>query len=91
VYIHSDRITCPYFTVEFKKDGNAVELAQNQVAVAAALAIYNRALLKVQRLKLTGEKVDTETHINTLHGLVYTFWCIKLKQQEAGLSISPSV
>lgn len=61
VYIHHDRITCAYFTVEFKKDSTIVELAQNQVAVAATVALYNRSLLKVERLKLIKE-VDSEAH-----------------------------
>jgi len=96
VYIHNDRITCPYFTIEFKKDGSTIELAQNQVAVAAALALYNRALLKVQRLRLTGKKWTQKHTLSirhygiTLHGPAYTFWCIKLKQQEQGHCVSPS-
>ncbi|MCJ1400074.1 hypothetical protein MMC11_003277 [Xylographa trunciseda] len=87
VYVHNDRITCPYFTIEFKKDGTTVELAQNQVAVAATVALYNRSLLKVERLKLTkrrwtGKHTSSLRHYGViLHGPVYTFWCIRLKEQ----------
>jgi hypothetical protein len=95
VYVHNDRITCPYFTIEFKKDGNTVELAQNQVAVAATVALYNRSLLKMERLKLT-KKRWTEKHTSslrhygvTMHGPVYKFWCIRLKEQEVREPISP--
>lgn len=56
VYVHQRRITCPYLTVEFKRDESTLELAQNQVAVAAAVALYNRSLLKLGRLRATGKK-----------------------------------
>jgi hypothetical protein len=96
VHVHNDRITCPYFTIEFKKDDSTLELAQNQMAAAAALALHNRALLKVERLKVT-KKRWTEKHTSslrhyglTLHGHKYTFWCLKLKQQHSGaVSLSP--
>lgn len=86
LYIHNDRITAPYLTIEFKKDGNSMDKAQNQVAAAAAAtALYNRCLLKVERLKVTG-RIWTAKHTAslrhyglTLQGASYTFWCIRLK------------
>jgi hypothetical protein len=48
-----------------RKDGNTVELAQNQVVAAAATARYNRSLLNVRRLKLTSKKW-TKKHTSLL-------------------------
>ena len=53
-YVHNDWITCPYFTVEFKKHGQSVTQATNQAAAAASMALYNRYLLKIKALKATG-------------------------------------
>ena len=41
-----DRVTCPYFTVEFKRDDSGDVVAENQIATAGALALYNRYLLR---------------------------------------------
>jgi hypothetical protein len=46
-----NRITCPYFTIEFKKADATPEQAWNQVVAASALALYNRYLLKKTRLE----------------------------------------
>ena len=46
-----NRITCPYFTIEFKKTDATFEQAWNQVVAASALALYNRYLLKKTRLE----------------------------------------
>ena len=40
VYVHNGRVICPYFTIEFKKDDNTIELGRNQVVVAVALALF---------------------------------------------------
>ncbi|KAJ2897205.1 hypothetical protein MKZ38_004852 [Zalerion maritima] len=92
VYVHNDRITCPYFTVEFKKDDTTAERAQNQIAAAAAMALYNRCLLKLERLKLT-KNSWSEKHTScirhyglTLQGASYTFWCIRLRPQPTPVS-----
>lgn len=41
----------PYLTIEFKKDGQSFEAAENQVAVSATLILYNRYRLRCDRLK----------------------------------------
>lgn len=43
------QVTAPYFTVEFKKDGEDLEAAVNQLAASAALALYNRVRLRARR------------------------------------------
>lgn len=41
------RLTCPYFTLEFKKDSDKnISRAHHQVAIAACIAVYNRWELK---------------------------------------------
>lgn len=86
LYIHNDRITAPYLTIEFKKDGGSVDKAQNQVAAAAATALYNRCLLKVERLKVTCKRWTAKHTTSlrhyglTLQGASFTFWCIRLKE-----------
>ena len=37
-----DRVTCPYFTVEFKRDDSGDVMAENQVATTGTLALYHR-------------------------------------------------
>lgn len=80
-YVMDDRITCPYFTVEFKKDDSTFTTATNQVATASALALYNRFLLKQKRLKATDEEPSSKDLNNLRHygltftGDLYTFWC----------------
>ena len=37
-----DDITCPYFTIEFKRDGQSEDVAIRQVIAAGSLALYNR-------------------------------------------------
>jgi hypothetical protein len=73
-----------------------VDQAVNQVTVAASLAIHDRSLLKLNRLKATG-KNWTQKHTSsirhyglTLQGAYFSYWCIKLKQQEEGDSVSPN-
>src|SRR5271170_2711454 len=43
------RATCPYFTIEFKQDAST---AENQVAIAGAMALYNRYSLRSEYLQL---------------------------------------
>ena len=80
-YVMHHRITCPYFTVEFKRDDSGIAAAKYQVATASALALYNRFLLKQARLEATGKKWSENafTHLRhyglTFTGDSYTFWC----------------
>lgn len=42
---------CPYLTIEFKRDNESYEIAENQLAVATALVLYNRVCLRCERLQ----------------------------------------
>lgn len=44
-------VTAPYLTIEFKKDHTSVAVTENQVAVSAALILYNRFRLRCRRLE----------------------------------------
>lgn len=89
---HGGGLTLPYFAVEWRRDQKPIESAQNQIYTSGAIALYNRCLLKVERLKLTGKKW-TEKHWYRLryYGLVfngtsYAFWCVRLRRQRLPLS-----
>lgn len=95
VYIYSSRMLAPYLTIEFErnKDPGNLEQARNQIASAAAVALYNRFNLKDNRLKVKGEE-RTEEHMAELrhYGMVvggkdFEFWEAKPKEP----SIPPSV
>jgi hypothetical protein len=83
VSVRKDRILCPYLTIEFKKDDTSSRKARNQVAVASALALYNRWKLKKDRLD-AAKKPWSERHKKVLkhYGITFTgrsfeFWCIE--------------
>lgn len=73
---------CPYFTIEFKKDASTYQTAQNQLATAAALALYNRCILKHEFLQATQTTWSQEIAQSIRHyGLTFSgcnwqFWCI---------------
>jgi len=46
-----DWITCPYFSVEFKRDGESEDVAVRQVCAAGALALFNRCYLHLEARK----------------------------------------
>ena len=80
--VNQEKFTCPYFTVEFKKDNSGVACVQNQVASAGSIALYNRYCLRKQRLQ-EPKKCWTQTgtrHIRhyglTMDGKEYSVWCI---------------
>jgi len=57
VYVHDgDWITCPYFTIEFKKHGQSIQQATLQACAAASIALYNRYLLKRRALAVSSEE-----------------------------------
>ena len=53
VFVMKGAITYPYLTIEFKKDDSEEQVALNQVATAATLALYNRFQLRKQSLDLS--------------------------------------
>ncbi|KAI0966310.1 hypothetical protein F4678DRAFT_298604 [Xylaria arbuscula] len=55
-----ERACAPYLTIEFKKNDETIETAENQVATASALALYNRWRLKDMALRAkTTRREDT--------------------------------
>lgn len=58
VSVVQDRACCPYLTIEFKEYLETPQTATNQVAIASAIALYNRWHLKhkaLQRLNIAGD------------------------------------
>ncbi|KAI1129500.1 hypothetical protein F5Y10DRAFT_238069 [Nemania abortiva] len=55
VSVVQDRAFSPYLTIEFKKSDEPVTTARNQVAVASAIALYNRWRLKRAALQIMDE------------------------------------
>lgn len=83
-----NRITCPYFTIEFKKDDSTEEAAENQVATAATLALYNRVQLKLRRMNRT-KRPWNRMHLEQLKHYALTFtgpkfsvWLVSVKWTE---------
>ncbi len=74
VFVIKKRMTCPYLTIEFKKDDALEEVALNQVASAAALALYNRFLLRKKTIGILSRRRWTEQLVKTLRH--YDIWCI---------------
>jgi len=72
VYIHENWITCPYFTVEFKKHVRSINQVTWQAAAAASVALYNCYLLKLAALKVK-ESEWTESDKDQLRNYILTF------------------
>ncbi|KAI1123187.1 hypothetical protein F5Y10DRAFT_57349 [Nemania abortiva] len=77
------RAFCPYLTIEFKKDEDSLAVARHQVAVASAIALYNRYRLKREALEISGGDLEwSEQHKSQLRHYGITFaasswilWC----------------
>ena len=73
----------PYSTIEFKKDLESLDEAENQVAAAGSRALYNRFLLKVRCMKKAGRTLKQKDfkHIRhygaTMTGAKFRIWCIQ--------------
>lgn len=80
-FCKDDRMTCPYMTIEFKRDDVAYQAAINQLATFSALALYNRYVLKEKRLRTTGKPWNVKNFGQLRHygltftGWNYAFWC----------------
>ena len=72
VYVHKNAITCPYFTIEFKKQNQSVEQARVQAAASASVALYNRFLLKMEALRIT-ETPWEDSDMGQMRHYVFTF------------------
>ncbi|KAF1952823.1 hypothetical protein CC80DRAFT_421473 [Byssothecium circinans] len=83
VYVHEDWITCPYFTIEFKKHGQSVNQAEWQAAAAASVALYNRYVLKTNALGIENrawtdkDKIQMRHYILTFVGAQYGIWILR--------------
>jgi len=81
VSVVQKRAFCPYLTVEFKKDEETLATARHQVAVASAMALYNRYRLKSCAIQMSGSEWSNE-HKNQMrhYGITFTgstwdLWC----------------
>jgi len=84
VMVVGGRMTCPYLTVEFKKDDASDIKAQNQVAGFGARALYNRWLLRERRCDKSDQNWTTERRKDSIrhYGLTllssnFVFWCLQ--------------
>ena len=75
------RATCPYFTIEFKRDDSTSITAENQVAIAGAVALYNRYLLRSEYLGLAKKDISDNAGLKhygaTFEGCKLVIWCIE--------------
>jgi hypothetical protein len=51
-YVKDGIVACPYFTIEFKRDGESDDNAIKQVAAAGSIALYNRFRLYRRAIRL---------------------------------------
>ena len=72
-YVVKKRITLPYMTIEFKKDDSDDFVAENQVAAASSVAMYNRFRLKEKALRVSGMQWTSQK----LHSIQH--YCITMK------------
>ncbi|KAG9250611.1 uncharacterized protein F5Z01DRAFT_683752 [Emericellopsis atlantica] len=75
-----DWITCPYFTVEFKRDGVSEDAAIAQVAAAGSMALYNRYKLReAAREARPGLEMDSNIrhYALTFVGSKFVFWVLE--------------
>ena len=85
-----DRVTCPYFTVEFKRDDSGDIVAENQVATAGALALYNRYLLRSACYRQADvswfkqDMRDIRHYGATFGGSKFALWCLEPLLSETG-------
>ena len=79
VYTPQDRMTCSYFTIEFKRYDTDTRKPTDQAATFGALALYNRYVLRNRVIsKWTHEQECQLRHYAlTIAKSSYTFWCIR--------------
>jgi len=72
VYVDRDWITCPYFTIEFKKAGESNDRAKLKACAAASVALYNRYLLKCGAVVI-GKQKWPDSDIEQVKHYIMTF------------------
>ena len=81
------RITCPYFTVEFKRDDIDMEKAIDQAAIFGSSTLYNRYRLRKRAFsdKWTHEQECQLRHyVLVITKSTYKIWCIRPNPQSEG-------
>ena len=84
------RVAFPYFTIEFKRDDSTGITAENRVAVAGAMALYNRYSLRSEHLQLAKKKEQVSDiaclkhYSATFSECHYSLWCIEPKLAQDG-------
>ncbi|KFA81746.1 hypothetical protein S40288_11089 [Stachybotrys chartarum IBT 40288] len=80
-----DWMTCPYFTVEFKRDSVSEDAAIAQVAAAGSMALYNRYKLREAACEARPELAQ-DSHIRhyalTFVGSKFVFWVLEPQGDE---------
>ena len=87
-FVHQEWITCPYLTIEFKRDDWKPDVATMQVAAASAIALYNRHNLHTRAFEshtceeneenLQAPDLSTTNHYGiTFTGPTYTTWLMR--------------
>ncbi|KAF2647440.1 hypothetical protein K491DRAFT_699635 [Lophiostoma macrostomum CBS 122681] len=77
-----ERAVCPYFTIEFKKDGEGEQTAMHHLAVASSIALYNRFCLKAVTRQLGGKKWSADDREQMRHyaltfcGSLWDLYCM---------------
>ncbi|EJT69189.1 hypothetical protein GGTG_13298 [Gaeumannomyces tritici R3-111a-1] len=78
-----DWITCPYFTIEFKRPGPSDDVAVAQVVAAGSIALYNRHRLREEALSVSKAGWKPEDTIALRHyaltfvGPKFVFWILQ--------------
>ena len=81
-FVMKEKMTCPYLTIEYKKKASSDYVAENQIAAAGSLALYNRFCLKQKRVEQTqtawsAELLENVRHYGmTMKGVRYFIWCL---------------
>ncbi|KAB5514922.1 hypothetical protein GE09DRAFT_1264357 [Coniochaeta sp. 2T2.1] len=74
-------ITCPYFTIEFKRDGQSEDVAVRQVAAAGSLALFNRWYLHSEVRKARPSLAENLSNLRhyalTYVGSKFVFWVLR--------------
>jgi hypothetical protein len=89
VYVYGDDwITCPYFTIEFKKHDQSNDQATWRACAAASIALYNRYLLKCKALAIRAERwtdfdrAQMKHYILTFVTSEYDIWVLRARLSE---------
>ncbi|KAB5581202.1 hypothetical protein GE09DRAFT_1256523 [Coniochaeta sp. 2T2.1] len=76
-----DYITCPYFTIEFKRDGQSEDVAVRQVAAAGSLALFNRWYLHSEARKARPSLAENLSNLRhyalTYVDSKFVFWVLR--------------